>query len=103
MRYLIDNMLFIESLEIGLATGAMPPTFLRPRIDADSRLSLEPSTVLPYGTMNLLLAEHTASWSLLTTLETEIARTAIDTRLADLQAGYPHIDGPSIVDFFVRL
>jgi radical SAM protein with 4Fe4S-binding SPASM domain len=103
MRYLTDNALFIESLEIGLATGAMPPTFLRPRIDADSRLSLEPASVLPYCGMNLLLAEHTASWSLLTTLETEIARAATDTRLADLQARYPQIDGPAIVDFFVRL
>ena len=103
MRYLTDNELFVESLQIGLGTGAMPPTFLRPPIDADSQLSLEPVSFLSYGAMNLLLAEHTASWSLLTTLETEIARAATATRLADLQARYPSIDGPSIVDFFVRL
>jgi uncharacterized protein len=103
MRYLTDNELFIESLEIGLATGTMPPTFLRPQIEADSRLSLEPVSVLPCGAMNLLLAEHTASWSLLTDLEAEIAQAAKDTRFADLQGLYPRIDGPSIVDFFVRL
>jgi uncharacterized protein len=103
MRYLTDDELFIESLEIGLSTGAMPPAFLRPKIDADSQLSLDSVSVLPYGAMNLLLAEHTASWSLLTTLETEIARAAKETRLAEVQARYGGIDGSSLVDFFVRL
>jgi len=53
--------------------------------------------------MNLLLAEHTASWCLLTQFETAVAQAAKDTRLADLQARYPQIDEQSILEFFVRL
>ena len=74
MRYLTNGALFGESLEIGLATGSMPPVFLRPHLDAETLLDLEPNSVLPSGPMNLLLAEHTASWCLLTPFETDVAR-----------------------------
>src|SRR6266567_4476508 len=49
MLYLTNNELFAESLEIGLATGSMPPAFIRPRLDAQTLVSLEPSSVLPSG------------------------------------------------------
>jgi uncharacterized protein len=103
MRYLISRELFAESLQIGLATGAMPPTFLRPQIEADTELSLEPVSAQPCSDMNLLLAEHTASWSLLTPLEAEIARAITATQLGELQARFPRIDVRSLVELCVRL
>jgi radical SAM protein with 4Fe4S-binding SPASM domain len=103
MRYLTNNELFAESLHIGLARGSMPPTFLRPRLDADSRVELEPATHMPCGAMQLLLAEHTASWCLLTALESEVARAARDVPISEIQARYPQVEASSIEEFLIRL
>lgn len=103
MLYLTSTELFVEDLEIGLATGSMPPTFSRPRLDPDVYIGLEPSTILRVGSMYLLLAEHTASWCLLTPLEKEIALAAKDTPLAHLQSRYSQVDRSSLVEFLARL
>jgi uncharacterized protein len=103
MLYLTDSQVFAETLHIGLATGSTPPTFLRPQIERTTRLELEPSTVLSVGAMNLLLAEHSASWCLLTPFETEVALAAADTPLAEIQARYPRIDEEALLEFLIRL
>ncbi len=103
MLYLTTDTLFGESLEIGLATGSMPPAVLRPRLEADTRLALEPSRVLASGPMNLLLAEHTASWCLLTPFETDVARAVHDIRLGELVARFPQVDESALREFLVRL
>jgi uncharacterized protein len=103
LLYLTSDVLFTECLEIGLATGSMPPAIVRPRIDSETLVSLEPSTILPAGPMKLLLAEHTASWCLLTPFETDLARTATNCRLSDLNARYPRVAEDSLKEFLVRL
>lgn len=103
MLYLTSRELFAEDVEIGLATGSMPPTFFRPRLDPLTVLSLEPSTVLRVESMYLLLAERSASWCLLTPLEAEIARAADVASVTALQARYPQIERSSLVEFCIRL
>lgn len=103
MLYLTSSELFAENLEIGLATGSMPPTFLRPRLDPQTRLRLESRMILRAGSMRLLLAERTASWCLLSPFEAEIALAAEDIPLAHLQSQYTQVDPSSLVEFFVRL
>jgi hypothetical protein len=51
----------------------------------------------------LVLAEHTASWSLLTKLEMEIAHEAVDVRFEVSLTRHASIDQRSMADFFVRL
>src|SRR5262249_41722281 len=97
------DALFAECLEIGLATGSMPPDFVRPTLGADTLLDLEPNTALPCGPMNLLLAEHTAAWCLLTPAEADIARAARAVRLCDLTARLPQLDEAALQEFLVRL
>jgi hypothetical protein len=65
VRYLHSSRALREAFEIGLATGSLPPAFLRPHIASPTRLELEPSTKIACGNMGLLLAAHTASWCLL--------------------------------------
>ena len=103
MLYVTTTQSFAESLSIGLATGSTPPTFLRPRIDAETPLELEKSTVIPSGPMSLLLAEHTASWCLLTEFEAEVAQAARGIRFANLLARYPQLDESLLVGFLIRL
>jgi radical SAM protein with 4Fe4S-binding SPASM domain len=103
MRYLTDIQVFAESLHIGLATGSTPPAFLRPRLVAASSLELEPSTTLPAGTMALLLAEHTASWCLLTPFERDVAESANGATFAAIGERFPAIDRATLHEFFVRL
>src|SRR5437588_7728233 len=76
MLYLTSYALFQECLELGMATGAMPPTVLRPLLNEDVVLTLEPVQVLKSGDRILLVASHTASWCLLDDLEYEIAMQA---------------------------
>src|SRR5437588_6826195 len=103
MRYLISNELFAETLQIGLATGSMPPAFLRPKLEPHTSLSLEPSTILASGPMNLLLAEHTASWALLSDLETMVAQSAQSIQWSALRERYPDLDEAALAEFFARL
>lgn len=103
MLYLTSGELFAESLEIGLATGSMPPTHLRPRLDPETKLRLSSVRTIQSGPMLLLLAERTASWCLLTPFEAEIAQAAKDTTFEILKAQYPQVDPTSLTEFFVRL
>lgn len=73
MRYLHSSRTLRETFDIGVATGSLPPAFLRPRITGGTRLKLEPSTGTACGNMSLLLAAHTASWCLLEPEEASVA------------------------------
>ncbi|MFL6161489.1 MAG: radical SAM protein [Jatrophihabitantaceae bacterium] len=53
--------------------------------------------------MELLLAEHTASWCLVTIQESQIAHAASGCQLGDLHSKYAEIDEQSMVDFLIRL
>jgi radical SAM protein with 4Fe4S-binding SPASM domain len=84
MRYLSNAGGLQEALQIGVATGTMPPTYLQPQIDQTSVLRLEPTSFLPMGELTLVLAEHTASWALLSVREAEVARMLTGRSFAEL-------------------
>jgi uncharacterized protein len=103
MLYLTSDESFGETLELGLATGSMPPVFSRPHLEPQSVVSLELCSILPSGPMKLLLAEHTASWCLLSGTEAAVAGAACDSRWIDILQRYPQISEDRLSEFFVRL
>jgi radical SAM protein with 4Fe4S-binding SPASM domain len=103
MLYLSSYALFKESLELGVATGSMPPAFVKPQIEDDTVLALEPVDIFDSGELDLLLASHTASWCLLDAVEREVAIGARNVPFGVLRSTYPGVDGDCLKEFFVRL
>ena len=103
MLYLTSRNLLSESLEIGVALGFMPPTFLRPQLDAETVLNLEPVRVFNCGTANLFLATHTSSWCILDDFESAIANELRGVSFGVLHSEYPDINEDHLKEFFVRL
>ena len=103
MRYLISGRLLSEALEVGAALGSMPPTFLRPALEPDTLLALEPVDILPCGPFDLLLASRTASWCLLDKFECGLASDAQSVSFGALQSKYRHVREDFLREFYVRL
>ncbi len=103
MLYLSSAQLLEESFELGIALGRMPPTFVRPQVNADSILELEPLLTLPYKNLKLFLATHTASWCLLDSFEAAVAMEASGVPFTSLCARYPGIGADQLKGFFIRL
>lgn len=103
MRFLASGETFLESLQIGAELRSLPPTFLWPVIEEDTRLQLEPVRMLQCGPQVLLLAELTASWCLVDEFEARVASAARDVTLRDLHARWPALPEERLQEFFVRL
>lgn len=103
MRYLTSGVLLKESLEIGVALGSMPPTFLRPQLDTDTILALEPVQIFQCGPLNLFLATHTASWCLLEDFESAVATETQGVPFGVLHSKYPDVSEDVLKEFFVRM
>ena len=103
MRFLASGETFLESLQIGAELGSLPPTFLWPVIEEDTRLQLEPVRTLACGPMLLLLAESTASWCLVDEFEATVGCTARGKTFAEVRAAWPDVPDERLREFFVRL
>ncbi len=103
MRYLTDASGFVEALQVGIATGAMPPTYLRPRLRPETRLALESVTSQPCGDMTLVLAEHTASWVLLDAREADAVHSLTNIRCDEFERATSARLGSSAPDYLTRL
>ena len=103
MRFLASGESFVESLQIGAEFRSLPPTFLWPLIDADTRLQLQPARSMTCGPMVLLLADSTASWCLLDDVETAVAFTAKGATFGEICAEWPSLAEERLREFFVRL
>ena len=103
VRFLASGQLFVESLQIGEALGALPPTFLRPEIEDGTRLDTEPARVLACGSMTLMLGERTASWCLLDDLETAIALDARGSTFSALADRWPSVREDALREYMVCL
>ena len=103
MRYLTSRYAFREGFEIGAATGALPPTYLRPAIEDHTVLTLEPIRFFACGGMVLALADRTASWCLLERDELAIAVAAKDVSFATLTAEFADVPAEQLREFFVKL
>ena len=103
MLYVTSSILFKESLQIGVALGSMPPTFVKPHIDQDTTLALEPVQTLRCGDLNLFLAPHTASWCLLDDFESAVAWETSGTPFGILRSKYPDVSEDLLKEFFIQL
>jgi len=103
MRFLASGETFLESLQIGAEYRSLPPAFVWPLIEEDTRLQMEPVRTLACGPMVLLLAESTASWCLLDELEAAVASTARGVTFAEIRADWPTVPAERLREFFVRL
>ena len=103
MRFLASGETFLESLQIGAEFGSLPPAFMWPLIEDDTRLEMEPVRTLACGQMVLLLAESTASWCLLDDIEAAVAAEAHDVTFAAIRADWPSMQEKRLREFFVRL
>jgi len=103
MLYLTSYALLKESLELGVATGSMPPAFVKPRIADDTLIEMEPVHVIESGDLDLVLASSTASWCLLEPFEREVALAAGNARFGAIRSAYPSLDEERLREFFVRL
>jgi uncharacterized protein len=103
MRYLTSHRVLGESLQIGMATGAMPPAFLTPELRESTTLSLELVQRFDFGPLNLLLAPHTASWALLNSSELAVAGDARARSLGEICKLHPDLEPGAIKEFFFHL
>ena len=103
MRFLASGETFLESLQIGAEFRSLPPTFLWPLIEDETRLQLESVRALECGPMVLLLAESTASWCLVDEFEAAVASGARDVTFAEVRGDWPTVPQDRLQEFFVRL
>ncbi len=103
MRYLTSHRVLGESLQIGMATGSMPPAVLRPELGESATVSLELVQRFDIGSLHLLLAPHSASWVLLDSSELAVADDARGSSLEEICALHPDLDASAIKEFYVHL
>ncbi len=100
MRFLASGETFLESLQIGAELRSLPPTFLWPLIEDDTRLQMEPVRMLGCGPMVLLLAESTASWCLVDEFEAAVASGARGQTFAAVCSEWPTVPEERLREFF---
>jgi uncharacterized protein len=103
LLYLSSPVAAREAWELGAALGSMPPTFLRPAIEAGTVLELEPVHVLTFGELDLFFAPHTASWCLLDSFEGQIASDLRGVSFAALCSRYSGVAWERLREFLVCL
>src|SRR5437667_11042931 len=91
MRFLASGETFLESLQIGAEYRSLPPAFVWPLIEDDTRLQIEPVRTLACGPMVLLLAESTASWCMLVAIEAPVASIASGVTFTEIRADWPKL------------